>query len=109
MKLDYLQFLELEIFTRFGTKLEAGTEAKIRRGRLLREILKQERLSPLAAHFQLAWMLAFNEGLLDSCAPQTLPGTLQKILGGLAREPLPLDAVREEWMAKLRNWLGVTA
>ena len=49
MKLDYLQFLELEVFTRFGTKLEAGTEAKIRRGRLLREILKQERLSPLAA------------------------------------------------------------
>ncbi len=108
MKLDYLQFLELEIFTRFGTKLEAGTEAKIRRGRLLREILKQERLSPLAAPFQLAWMLAFNEGLLDTCAPQTLPDTLQKILAGLEREPLPLDAVRDEWLAKLRNWLGVT-
>ena len=84
MKLDYLQFLELEIFTRFGTKLEAGTEAKIRRGRLLREILKQERLSPLAAAFQLAWMIAFNEGLLDACEPQTLPDALQKILAGLA-------------------------
>jgi len=108
MKLDYLQFLELEIFTRFGTKLEAGTEAKIRRGRLLREILKQERLSPLAAAFQLAWMLAFNEGLLDACEPQTLPDTLQKILAGLEREPLPLDAVRKEWLARLRNWLGVT-
>jgi F-type H+/Na+-transporting ATPase subunit alpha len=108
MKLDYLQFLELEIFTRFGTKLEAGTEAKIRRGRLLREILKQERLSPLAAAFQLAWMIAFNEGLLDACEPRTLPDTLQKILAGLEREPLPLDAVREEWLARLRNWLGVT-
>ena len=28
MKLDYLQFLELEVFTRFGTKLEAGTESQ---------------------------------------------------------------------------------
>jgi F-type H+/Na+-transporting ATPase subunit alpha len=108
MKLDYLQFLELEIFTRFGTKLEAGTETKIRRGRLLREILKQERLSPLNAPFQLAWMLAFNEGLLDACTPPTLPDTLKKILAGLEREPLPLDAVREEWLVKLRNWLGST-
>ncbi|MCW8820598.1 MAG: F0F1 ATP synthase subunit alpha, partial [Sulfurovum sp.] len=28
MKLDYLQFLELEVFTRFGTKMETGTEIK---------------------------------------------------------------------------------
>jgi F-type H+-transporting ATPase subunit alpha len=62
----------------------------------------------MAAAFQLAWMIAFNEGLLDACEPQTLPDTLQKILAGLEREPLLLDAVREEWLARLRNWLGVT-
>jgi F-type H+-transporting ATPase subunit alpha len=106
MKLDYLQFLELEVFTRFGTKLEAGTEAKIRRGRLLREILKQERLSPLPAPFQLAWMTAFNAGLLDGVAPDTLPAGLHRILAGLGREPLSLDAARETWLARLRGWLG---
>ena len=106
MKLDYLQFLELEVFTRFGTKLEAGTEAKIRRGRLLREILKQERLNPLPAAFQLAWMIAFNAGLLDACEPNTLSDALQKILDGLARDPLALDAARDEWLARLKNWLG---
>jgi len=108
MKLDYLQFLELEVFTRFGTKLEAGAEAKIRRGRLLREILKQERLTPLPALFQLAWMMAFNAGLLDGCAPNALPAVLQKLLYGLAREPLALDATRDEWLARLNNWLGAT-
>jgi F-type H+/Na+-transporting ATPase subunit alpha len=108
MKLDYLQFLELEVFTRFGTKLEAGTEVKIRRGRLLREVLKQERLNPMAAAFQLAWMLAYNEGMLDTSTPQTLPDMLQEIQAGLKREPLPLDAVREEWLARLKNWLEVT-
>jgi len=107
MKLDYLQFLELEIFTRFGTKLEAGTDTKIRRGRVLREILKQERLSPMGAPFQLAWMLAFNEGLLNACTPQSLPDALHKILSGLTREPLLLDATRGEWLARLENWLGV--
>ncbi|MDD5249104.1 MAG: F0F1 ATP synthase subunit alpha [Rhodocyclaceae bacterium] len=106
MKLDYLQFLELEVFTRFGTKLEAGTEAKIRRGRLLREILKQERLSPLPPAFQLAWMIAYNEGLLDACAPNAVPGALQAILAGLARDPLALDVVRGDWLAKLRQWLA---
>lgn len=106
IKLDYLQFLELEVFTRFGTKLEAGTEAKIRRGRLLREILKQERLNPLPATFQLAWMIAFNTGLLDGFAPTTLPAALQKILAGLEREPLSLEAPREEWLARLNGWLG---
>jgi F-type H+-transporting ATPase subunit alpha len=110
MKLDYLQFLELEIFTRFGTKLEAGTEAKIGRGRLLREILKQERLRPLSASFQLAWMIAFNEKLLDAGGPNALPDALQKMLdkvvAGLEQEPLALDAARDEWLLRLRNWLS---
>jgi F-type H+-transporting ATPase subunit alpha len=106
MKLDYLQFLELEVFTRFGTKLEAGAEAKIRRGRLLREIFRQERLAPLPAAYQLAWMTAFNAGLLDGYTPETLPGALQALLDGLVPEPLALDAPREAWLAKLKDWLG---
>ena len=106
MKLDYLQFLELEVFTRFGTKLEAGAEAKIRRGRLLREILKQERLNPLSATFQLAWMIAFNAGLLDACDSRTLPVALQKILTGLEQAPLALDAPRDDWLARLNGWFA---
>ena len=106
MKLDYLQFLELEVFTRFGTKLEAGTEAKIRRGRLLREILRQERLSPQPAAFQLAWLIAFNAGLLDGLDALTVPAALQRILVGISREPLLLDAGRDEWLARLQGWLG---
>jgi F-type H+-transporting ATPase subunit alpha len=106
MKLDYLQFLELEVFTRFGTKLEAGAEAKIRRGRLLREILKQDRLTPLSANFQLAWLIAFNAGMLDGFEPKNLPASLQKMRDGLEREPLPLDTNRDEWLARLHSWLG---
>ena len=32
MKLDYLQFLELEVFTRFGAKLEPSMRNKIAKG-----------------------------------------------------------------------------
>ncbi len=105
MKLDYLQFLELEVFTRFGARLEAGAETKIRRGRLLREILKQERLAPLPAAFELAWMIAFNAGLLDTRTPEDLPGALRNILDGLGREPVGLDAARDEWLARITHWL----
>jgi len=65
MKLDYLQFLELEIFTRFGARLEATMEIAIRRGHVLRELLKQNRLKPLSPRQQFAWLIAFNDGLFD--------------------------------------------
>ena len=108
MKLEYLQFLELEVFTRFGTKLEAGAEARIRRGRALREILKQDRLKPLPAPFHLAWMIAFNAGLFDAVETKTLPALLGKIEAGLAREPQSLDTAHDHWLTLLGTWLSVT-
>lgn len=109
MKLDYLQFLELEVFTRFGTKLEASTEAKIKRGRLLREILKQERLAPLPAACQLAWLIAYNENLFAVDAPQAIPAALQRIATALVDAPLTLDAPREDWIAWLRQHMETPA
>lgn len=110
MKLAYLQFLELEVFTRFGTKLEAGAEAKIARGRLLREILKQDRLSPMPPAFQLAWMTAFGAGLLDRVEAHEVSGALERIRAGLAGEPsIGLDMPRELWLERLPHWLGSAA
>ena len=109
MKLDYLQFLELEVFTRFGTKLEAGTEAKIRRGRLLREILKQERLAPLPASFQLAWLIAYNEGLLDACELAAVAAALGSIAAEIALDPPALEAGRDEWLTRLGRALTPSA
>jgi len=105
MKLDYLQFLELEVFTRFGAKLEATMEKAIRRGRLLREILKQERLEPQPISFQLAWMMAFNEGLLDACDPENVLDVLRTLDDGVRESPLDLDSPREAWQAAIAGWL----
>ncbi|MBB5210408.1 F0F1 ATP synthase subunit alpha [Microbulbifer hydrolyticus] len=107
MKLDYLQFLELEMFTRFGAKLEASMEKAIRRGRILREILKQERLSPLPIEFQLAWMLAFNAGLLDAVHPDKVRTLLDKLQREVAACELTLDDKRDRWLGRVRGWLGV--
>ena len=80
MKLDFLQFLELEVFTRFGSRLEASVEAKINRGRLLRELLKQDRLSPLSPEQHMAWLVAFNDGLFDGLEGLAIYTKLDKLL-----------------------------
>lgn len=105
MKLDYLQFLELEVFTRFGSQLEASMEAKIRRGRVLREIFKQERLAPLPIEFQLAWMVAYNERLFDSIATSEIPDRLRHLAQCVAQSALTLSDSREQWQQAVAKWL----
>lgn len=107
MKLDYLQFLELEVFTRFGARLEASMEAAIKRGRLLREILKQERLMPLSIESQLAWLVAFNDGMLDGVAPQAVASILETISERVGENGLSLDEKRQQLGQTVSGWLGV--
>ncbi|MBL8529166.1 MAG: F0F1 ATP synthase subunit alpha [Burkholderiales bacterium] len=105
MKLDYLQFLELEVFTRFGSQLEASMEARIRRGRVLREVFKQERLAPLPIEFQLAWMVAYNEGLFDAMATSAIPDCLRRLAQRVAQGGLSLSENREQWQQAVTAWM----
>ncbi|MGM0594149.1 MAG: F0F1 ATP synthase subunit alpha, partial [Pseudomonadota bacterium] len=105
MKLDYLQFLELEVFTRFGARLEASMEKAIRRGRILREILKQERLDPLSETFHMAWLVAFNSGLFDKAELEAIPALLERLRSELPSSGLRLESEREQWLAALKRWL----
>ena len=104
IRLDYLQFLDLELFARFGTRLEAGVEEKLRRGRLLREILKQDRLQPLSERSHLAWLLAYGEGLLDDVEPEQVAELIPDLLAHLPDE-LTLDAPKQHWLEVLRKLL----
>jgi F-type H+-transporting ATPase subunit alpha len=105
MKLDYLQFLELEVFTRFGSRLEASMEAKIARGRVLRELLKQDRLSPLPIEFHLAWLTGFNDGLFDKVPPASIPALLEDLASRMKESGLTLEAGEEEWTQAVGQWL----
>lgn len=106
MKLDYLQYLELEIFTRFGTRLEASMEAAILRGRLLRELLKQDRLAPSSELFQMALLVAFNDGLFEGVAPDDVATLQDELEKQVQRSTLRLDSAREEWSAAVTSWLS---
>ena len=109
MKLDYLQFLELEVFTRFGARLESSMVATIARGRVLREILKQDRLAPQSERFQMAWLVAFNDGLLTDISPEQLPALLTALQQQTDHSTLSMDSPREQWGLAVSDWLRPAA
>ena len=48
LRLEYASFLEVESFSRLGTRLEAETQARIETGRRIRALLRAPRLAPLS-------------------------------------------------------------
>ncbi|MEZ5670688.1 MAG: F0F1 ATP synthase subunit alpha [Alphaproteobacteria bacterium] len=69
LKLDYAQFLELEIFTRFGAMTDERTRARIAHGNRIRAILAQPQYRPLGVGAMAALLLAVREGVLDPLSP----------------------------------------
>lgn len=78
----------------------------IKRGRVLREILKQDRLVPLPIEFQMAWMVAFNEGLLNEIDLELIPESMEKLESQLKQSKLSLKRPREEWVNSVTRWTG---
>jgi F-type H+/Na+-transporting ATPase subunit alpha len=86
LRLDYAQFLELEMFTRFGGVTDTQVKGKIARGARIRSVLSQPQYAPLRLVDEVAVMLALQGGLLDR---------------------LPLDHV-EKFRFELSGWLDRT-
>jgi F-type H+-transporting ATPase subunit alpha len=87
LRLDYAQFLELEVFTRFGGVTDTQVKDKIARGQRIREILSQPQYAPLRLADEVALAQALLSGMLDS---------------------LPLDIVGK-FRAELPVWLDRSA
>ena len=83
-------------------------EKAIRRGRILREILKQEQLKPLPVEFQMAWLVAFNAGLFDTIEVDDLPGILLHLQQQVILSDLCLEDDREKWLGTVRLIISET-
>lgn len=70
LRLDYAQFLEMEVFTRFGGTIEPRVQAQLKRGQRLRAVLRQPQHAPMRLVDEVALVRAVQEGLLDSLAPE---------------------------------------
>ena len=65
LRLDYAQFLELEVFARFGQVLDPRTERALAHGARIRAVLAQPQGQPYSLGTGVALLLAVHEGLLD--------------------------------------------
>lgn len=80
-------------------------ENAIKRGRRLREILKQDRLAPVSALVEMAWLVAFNDGLFDGAAEEQIGTLLDALIRAADTTTLTLDSDRTEWSDAVRRWL----
>ncbi len=91
LRLFYSQFEELEVFSRFGTRLDEHTRQTLARGQSVRESLKQAQYDPMSASEQIAVLLAASSGVFDNLSSDEVVELSAKI-----REALPL---RMPWFA----------
>ena len=94
LRLDYSQFLELEMFTRFGGIADTRVRATIGRGERIRAALAQPRFATLRLVDQVALLSALSEGVFDK-AP------VAKVGEARARIAAQLDALAPEAIAAI--------
>jgi len=86
LRLSYAQFEELEMFARFGTRLDEKTRETIERGRRVRKVLTQPELLPLTISEQIAVLLAVTEGLFDQIEVEQIPAAEEAVRKAVTTE-----------------------
>ena len=86
LRLFYSQFEELEVFSRFGSRLDERTRTTLARGRAIREALKQPLLDPLPASVQVATLVAATAGLFDNLSADQVASASAQIRISLAQK-----------------------
>lgn len=95
LRLDYAQYLEMKMFSRFGGFGDTAMKARMLRGERIAALLAQPRFSPLPLIAQIALLTALNEGVLDDPAPARIAALKTALPARLAAEPR-LDALRAD-------------
>ena len=65
LKIDLAQYRDVEAFAKFGSDLDTATQAQLKRGERLIEILKQGQYSPMQFEEQIMIFFAATNGYLD--------------------------------------------
>jgi F-type H+-transporting ATPase subunit alpha len=66
LRLDYAQYLEMKMFSRFGGFGDEAMASRMKRGERIAALLAQPRLAPLDLMTQVTLLNALSEGILDN-------------------------------------------
>jgi F-type H+-transporting ATPase subunit alpha len=72
LRLDYSQFLELEMFSRFGGLSDARVKAQVVRGEHIRALITQPRFTALRAVDEVALLAALAQGVFDGLPVESI-------------------------------------
>ena len=117
LRLDYAQFLELEMFTKLGASADARVQDKIVRGQRIRGVLAQNQFTGMSLSKQIALLLALQHGILDTldnsamlqfrtALTDWLATAGQALVAAIAAEKIPSEEMLEELA---RSLLDLTA
>ena len=119
LRLDLAQFRDLAAFAQFGSEedLDKATQAQLKRGRRLVEVLKQPQYSPMAVEEQvlIIWagtngqlddleveqVRAFEQGLIEFCR-----NTRGSLLQNIAEKKILTDELKEEMKTAVTEFKG---
>lgn len=80
LRLELAQFRELQTFVQFASDVDQTTKERIRKGRIITEILKQPDLSPMGFEKQILVLYAALNGYFDKFIPEQIQETEKKFL-----------------------------
>jgi F-type H+-transporting ATPase subunit alpha len=110
LRLSYSQFEELEAFARFGTQLDEETRKTLKRGRRVREILKQPQYQPMSVAEQVAALVAVNEGVFGPLETDEIGEAESKVRQAVSNELPELcekiekgDKISQEDIASIKD------
>merc|ERR1739848_34007 len=79
LKLELAQFAELEAFPQFASDLDDVTRRALKRGRVLREILRQNQQDPIQPEVQVVLLYGALQGYFQGEELSEIKGIIQKI------------------------------
>jgi len=85
LRLQYSQFLELELFTRFGNLSDTRVKGQITRGQAIRVLLTQPRFAAQQPLEQVAVLAALDAGVLDGQPVAAIAALRQRLPARLAQ------------------------
>jgi F-type H+/Na+-transporting ATPase subunit alpha len=80
LQLEFVRYKELERLTRIKAGVSAAVEERLRRGKVLEEVLKQDANAPVPMDEQVLTLYALQKGFFDRCPPSEVRGNLAQLI-----------------------------
>jgi len=80
LQLEFVRFKELERLTRIKAGISSDVEKRLRKGRVVEELLKQDANAPVSMEEQVITLYAFQNGFFQDIDPADVRGRLVRLI-----------------------------